>query len=167
MKTLITIGCAFAAATMSAWAEENSDISDTIKLATAYLDAYSTFEPERMAPFYDNDAIFIDPTSIDQNANGNPFQFVGKAAILKGLGDYADQFQSFSLTYDVERRYESNDVVVFIAALTYAGESADGQAFSGAAPIVTAVGVRDGKVISHTDYYDYGGNAVEFGAAGD
>ena len=108
------------------------------------------------------DMVFADPTSTEQNADGGAFMFDGKDAVLKGLGDYAAQYKSFSVDYDIERRYESNGVVVFVAELTYNLVTNDDQTFSGAAPIVTAITVKDGKVVKHLDLYDYAGNAESF-----
>jgi len=81
---------------------------------------------------------------------------------MKGLGDYAAQYKDFNVSYDVERRYESNGVVIFVAQLSYTAISKDDQTFTGAAPIVTAITVKDGKVVEHLDLYDYAGNTVEF-----
>ena len=86
----------------------------------------------------------------------------GKKAVLKGLGDYASQYKSFTVDYDVERRYESEGVVVFVAILNWNLVTADDTTANGSAPMVTAITVKDGKVVKHTDYYDYKGNAVSF-----
>ena len=109
-----------------------------------------------------DEMVFTDPTSTDQNADGGSFMFVGKAAVMKGLGDYAAQYKDFNVSYDVERRYESNGVVTFVAQLSYTVVTKDDQTFTGTAPIVTAITVKDGKVVRHLDLYDYAGNAVEF-----
>lgn len=145
-----------------ALAQEASDAPSAVDIAKDYLAAYSTFDTDKMAPFYADDAVFTDPTSADQGANGEPFQFTGKDAILKGLGDYAAQYKSFSVAYDVERQYESEGVVVFVATLTWSVTGGDNQNASGSAPIVTAITVKDGKVTKHLDLYDYKGNAVDF-----
>lgn len=144
-----------------ACAEETPASDAAVVVAEQYLAAYETFEPAKMAPFLHKDAVFSDPTSTNQTADGGPFEFDGKEAVLKGLGDYAAQYKRFTLNYDVERRYESNGVVVFVAQLSYEGETKDAQTFSGAEPIVTVITVKDGKVIRHTDFFDYKSNAVE------
>jgi len=131
-------------------------------VAEAYLAAYSTFDVSKMAPFYADDAVFNDPTSVGQIPGHAGFIFDGKDAILKGIGDYAGTYKSLSLKYDLQRRYESAGIVVFIAKLTYEGETKDGQEFSGGSPIVTVVEVKGGKVTRHSDYFDYKQNAVEF-----
>jgi ketosteroid isomerase-like protein len=131
-------------------------------IAEAYLAAYSTFDVSKMAPFYADDAVFSDPTSVGQIPGYDAFFFNGKDAIIKGLGDYAATYNRFSLNYDLMRRYESAGVVVFVANLTYQGETKDGQQFSGGSPIVTVVEVKGGKVTRHSDYFDYKQNAVEF-----
>lgn len=145
-----------------AYAEE-ADSSATVSIAEDYLAAYSTFDTTAMAPFLAEDMVFYDPTSANQSADGGPFMFEGKDEVLKELGDYAAQYQSFSVDYDIERQYESEGVVVFVAMLTWTVVSPVGESASGSAPIVTAVTVKDGKVTKHTDYYDYKGNAVSFG----
>ena len=133
-----------------------------IKIAEDYIAAYSTFDVDVIEPFIADDAIFSDPTSKDQNASGGQFMFVGKKAILKGLGEYAAQYKSFTLVYDVERRYVANNVVVFVAQLTYTVIALDDQVYTDTAPIVTAITVKDSKVKQHIDLYDYDGNAVDF-----
>ncbi|WP_375205881.1 nuclear transport factor 2 family protein [Hyphococcus sp.] len=160
MKKFI-IACAGFLFIAQAHAEEMNS-ADAISVAEDYLAAYSTFDVEIMAPFIADDMVFADPTSTEQNADGGAFMFDGKAAVLKGLGDYAAQYKSFSVDYDIERRYESNGVVVFVAQLTYDLVTKDDRTFTGAAPIVTAVTVRDGKVVKHLDLYDYAGNAESF-----
>ncbi|WP_428409364.1 nuclear transport factor 2 family protein [Hyphococcus sp.] len=141
---------------------EELNSADAVSLAEDYLAAYSTFDVEKMAPFLSDDMVFADPTSTEESADGGAFMFNGKEAVLKGLGDYAAQYQSFSVNYDVERQYESNGVVVFVAQLTYNLVTKDDKTFTGAAPIVTAVTVKDGKVVKHLDLYDYAGNAETF-----
>lgn len=144
-------------------AEEAKDDASaaTIELAKQYLKAYSTFDATKFGPYLAEDTVFTDPTSTDQNADGGPFVFEGKETVIKELSDYAGQYQRFSLNYDFERIYESNGVVVFVANLGYELETKDGRSAEGAAPIVTAITVRDGKIAGHTDYYDYQGNAVD------
>ncbi|MCB2112875.1 MAG: nuclear transport factor 2 family protein [Parvularculaceae bacterium] len=141
---------------------QNDAQSSVVDTASNYLAAYSTFDVAKMAPFYADDAVFTDPTSNDQIPGFEEFTFDGKDAILRGLGDYAAGYKSFSVHYDVKRRYESADNVVFIADLTYKGETKKGEPFAGGAPIVTVIKVKDGKVVRHTDYFDYRGNAVSF-----
>ncbi|MGD9799614.1 MAG: nuclear transport factor 2 family protein [Parvularculaceae bacterium] len=160
--------CILAAATLAAFlsthasAEDDASAQRAIEVAEAYLAAYSTFDVDKMAPFYADDVVFSDPTSIGQIPGHAGFVFEGKDAVIKGLGDYAAGYQKFSVKYDLERRYESAGVVVFVANLTFEAETKDGKKFTGANPIVTAVTVKDGKVSRHTDYYDYRENAVEF-----
>ncbi len=136
--------------------------ANIVKFAEDYLAAYSTFDVEKMAPFLSDDMVFADPTSTDQTADGGSFMFDGKDAVLKGLGDYAAQYKSFTVSYDIERQYESNGVVVFVAQLSYNLVTKDDKTFTGEAPIVTAITVKDGKVVKHLDLYDYAGNAVEY-----
>ena len=151
--------CALMTAPLAA---EETASEANIKIAEDYLAAYSTFEVDAMAPFMAEDVIFSDPTSSEQSASGGAFMFKGKAAALKGLGDYAAQYNSFTVDYDLERRYESNGVVVFIGMLNYQLVTKDDRPISGAAPIVTAITLKDGKVAQHLDLYDYSGNVVEF-----
>ncbi len=151
---------AFSFSTISA-AEDLNESTARIALAKDYIAAYSTFDVTKMEPFYSDDAMFHDPTTSPPGTDG-ALLLTGKAAILKGLGDYAASFNRFSVEYKIERQYESNGVVVFIAQLSYMGESKDGDKFAGSAPIVTAITVKDGKVVRHTDYFDYKENAEGF-----
>lgn len=141
---------------------QEAESSETIRIAEDYLAAYSSFDMAAVAPFISDDMVFYDPTSSNENADSGPFIFEGKAAVLKGLGDYAGQFKSFAVDYDVERRYESEGVVVFVAMLNWKLVTANDTPMTGSAPMVTAVTVKDSKVVKHTDYYDYKGNAVSF-----
>ncbi len=160
---LALLATPLAAAETAAEPMEESSASDAIvSVAEDYLAAYSTFEPEKMAPFLGDDMVFTDPTSTNQNAAGGAFIFDGKDAVLKGLGDYAAQFKSFTVDYDVERQYESNGVVIFVAQLTYDLMTNEDKHFTGSAPIVTAITVKDGKVVKHLDLYDYAGNVKTF-----
>jgi len=164
VKTLIA-GLAAAAIvslpTISA-AENHAASESPVALAKEYLAAYSTFDVTIMEPFLAEEMVFNDPTSTNQNANGEPFFFEGKQAVLKGLGDIAVMYASFTLDYNIERQYESHGVVVFIAQLTYMGETKNGDKFEGGAPIVTAITIKDGKVVRHMDYFDYKKNAEDF-----
>ncbi len=141
---------------------EEQETSETVRIAEEYLAAYSSYDANLIAPHISDDMIFYDPTSSNENADSGPFIFEGKEAVLKGLGDYASQYKSFSVDYAVERRYESEGVVVFVAMLTWNILTANDATATGSSPIVTAVTVKDGKVVKHTDYYDYKGNAVSF-----
>ncbi|GJL95221.1 MAG: hypothetical protein DHS20C05_16260 [Hyphococcus sp.] len=161
MKTFIIAAAAlaanFSAALFStALADEAADASAAnVELAQDYIAAYSTFKTKNMKPFLADDMVFMDETS------PQTILFEGKKAVMDGLGEYSKLYKDFSLDYDIARRFESNGVVVFIGHVTYAGAGQDGQAFSGTAPIVTAITIKDGKVVKHADYFDYGSNAVD------
>ena len=141
---------------------QEAETSETVRIAEEYLAAYSTFDTSLIAQHIGDDMVFYDPTSSNENADSGPFIFEGKEAVLKGLGDYASQYKSFTVNYDVERRYESEGVVVFVAMLTWNVLTATDATATGSAPIVTAITVKGGKVVKHTDYYDYKGNAVSY-----
>jgi len=164
MKNLIA--GAFALLTVlaaPAFAQEKPTSEAIIAVAEDYLAAYSTFGMSKMEPFLGDDMVFNDPTSMGQAPGGGALHFEGKAAVLENLGNFAAQYKSFSVRYDVERRYESAGVVVFVAQLSYEGEPLEGEKFAGGAPIVTAVVVKDGKIAAHYDFFDYASNAVDFG----
>ncbi|MCA8888176.1 MAG: nuclear transport factor 2 family protein [Parvularculaceae bacterium] len=163
MKELvIAAACAAFAVLSPSFAEDAPAPNEAVKIAIDYLSAYSTFDVEKIEPFLADDAVFEDPTSAGQTPLENGFFFEGKQAIIDGLGGYAAQFAKFSVRYDFERHYESAGNVVFVAQLNYLSTTTDGRVFEGAAPIVTVIRVRDGKVVRHSDYYDYRSNAVEF-----
>ena len=163
MKILLAGALALFSSFAVAFAEEEKPSSESIiAVAEAYLAAYSTFDMDKMEPFLTDDMTFNDPTSMGQAPGGGSFNFTGKTLVLEKLGDFAAGNKSFSVSYDVERRYESAGVVVFVAQLTYKGESHAGNAFEGSSPIVTAVTVTDGKISAHYDFFDYARNAVNF-----
>lgn len=163
MKPSLRLAAIAASLFTSAFAGETPK-TDAVDVATDYLAAYSTFDVAKMAPFYADDAAFNDPTSHGQIPGQAEFTFEGKDAILKGLGTYAAGYNAFSVHYDIRRRFVSAGNVVFIADLTYEGETKSGEKFSGGAPIVTVIKVTDGKVSRHTDYFDYEGNSKDFDA---
>jgi ketosteroid isomerase-like protein len=165
MKTRIASLAATAALSFSSVsaAEGLRESEARIALAKQYLTAYSTFDVAKMEPFLSEEMVFEDPTTTSsQNSDGEHLVYDGKEAVLKGLGGHSAQFASFSIHYQIERQYESNGVVVFVAQLSYTGEAKSGEKFTGGAPIVTAVTVKDGKITRHTDYFDYKENAKEF-----
>ena len=86
--------------------------------------------------------IFTDPTKPPELNEGKSFTHNGKQAILSALGGYAKLYEEFYLDYKIERRFESNGVVVFIGDITYNILTEDGQSLTGTAPIVTTVTVE-------------------------
>ena len=153
---LIAIACVFTLSANSAsFAEDKISSEATVNIAEQYIAAYSTFNTDNMAPFLADDVVFADPTSPDS------ILYEGKQAVIDGLGGHSAAYKEFSLVYEFERRYESNGIVVFIAQLTYNGVSKNDQSFTGTAPIVTAVTIKDGKVVKHVDYFDYMSNAID------
>lgn len=154
--------CAAFASLSPSFAEDAPAPNEAVEIAKEYLSAYSTFDVKIIEPFLADDAVFEDPTSVGQTPLENGFFFEGKQAILDGLGGYAAQFAEFSLRYDYERIYESAGNVVVVAQMNYLSTTKDGTTYKGAAPIVTVVKVEDGKVVRHSDYYDYRGNVVDF-----
>ncbi len=153
----------FAVIAAPALAQEKPAADAAIAVAEDYLAAYSTFDMAKIEPYLADNMTFNDPTSMGQAPGGGSFNFAGKTEVLEELGKFAASNKTFSVSYDVERRYESAGVVVFVAQLSYVGETHEGQAFAGSAPIVTAVTVTDGKISAHYDFFDYAGNAVDFG----
>lgn len=162
MKRQYAFFAAILAAATPAFAADDAASAETIRIADDYLAVYSSFDVTKLAPFYADDAVFYDPTSVGQVPGEGPFIFEGKEAILKNLGAYAAGYRSFSVAYDLERRYESAGVVVYVANLSYKGETKDGQAFTGANPIVTVIEVKNGKVARHSDFFDYKSNSVDY-----
>lgn len=159
MKLALTaIVCVFTlTSNLASYAEDKASSEAVIQIAEKYLDAYSTFKTKNMAPFLADEIIFTDPTS------PTSIMFDGKNAVIDGLDSVTKDYKKFTLNYDVERRFESNGVVVFIGQVTYNGMTKNDQSFSATAPIVTAITIKDGKVVMHADYFDYASNAVDMG----
>lgn len=128
-----------------------------IAQASAYLDAYQKLDTAALDRLYAEDAVFNDPTSATVPGIGGPFVWKGRTAILSGLREWAKTTKS--LNYDVERRYEASNHVVFVGAVKPLIKTTKGDV-QYRYPIVTIVTITNGRVSEHRDYTNYAAGHV-------
>lgn len=128
-----------------------------IAQANAYLDAYARLDTTALERLYAEDAVFNDPTSATVPGIGGPFVWKGRAEILAHLREWAKTTKS--LSYDVERRYEASNHVVFVGAVKPLVKTAKGDV-QYRYPIVTIITIANGRVSEHRDYTNYGAGSV-------
>lgn len=116
-------------------------------LLSAYYDAYSENDYDRMASFYDDDAVFEDPTSD---------VFLRGKAKLRETMNALDAYRQ--LHWRVHQVVRDGDVIAGQASIT--GE-ANGTPF--ATRFATIITLKDGKIVRHIDYVD---NRPPFAALG-
>jgi ketosteroid isomerase-like protein len=126
-------------------AAEASDV------AQRYLAAYSEFDIDRMADFYAEDAVFIDPTT---EYWGEMFVAEGRQAIVDKLKGFVGGFDEFSVTYHPEVRFDTAGYHI-VSGMMKTRQVKDGDITTSCAPVVTIVSIKGGKVTEHRDYFDY------------
>lgn len=125
--------------------------------ANAYLDAYAKLDTAALAHLYAEDAVFNDPTSATVPGIGGPFVWRGRSEILAHLREWAKTTKS--LNYDVDRRYEASNHVVFVGAVKPLVKTAKGDV-QHRYPIVTIITITNGRVSEHRDYTNYAAGHV-------
>lgn len=128
-----------------------------IAQANAYLDAYAKLDITALERLYAEDAVFNDPTSANVQGIGGPFVWRGRREILAHLREWAKTTKS--LNYDVERRYEASNHVVFVGAVKPLVKTAKGDV-QHRYPIVTIITIANGRVSEHRDYTNYAAGSV-------
>lgn len=128
-----------------------------IAQANAYLDAYAKLNITALERLYAEDAAFNDPTSAHVQGIGGPFIWRGRTEILAHLREWAKTTKS--LNYDVERRYEASNHVVFVGAVEPLVKTAKGDV-QYRYPIVTIITIANGRVSEHRDYTNYAAGRV-------
>ncbi|MBP6014738.1 MAG: nuclear transport factor 2 family protein [Alphaproteobacteria bacterium] len=128
-----------------------------IAQANAYLAAYAKLDINALERLYTEDAVFNDPTSTNVPGIGGPFVWKGRAEILAHLREWAKTTKS--LNYDVERRYEASNHVVFVGAVKPLVKTAKGDV-QYRYPIVTIITIANGRVSEHRDYTNYAAGRV-------
>ena len=121
-------------------------------LADRYLDAYRDFDVQKMAEFYSDDAVFIDPTA--EFWGGDGFNKQGKETVVAGLNDFVSKFDDINLDFNVDHHYEAAGYNVYtgMAKLELLKK---GKLTTSCGRLTTIVSVKEDKVIEHRDYFDY------------
>jgi len=156
LVTLMWLGCAQAAERAGAHGD-----AAVIAMAEAYLEAYSSLDIGKLEKYYDEQAVFFDPTSTSVQGIGGPFRWQGRAEILKNIRNWSKSTRS--LKYVVERRFESSNYVVFVGdvyPLVISGKGDVQYKY----PIITIVTITNGRVMEHRDYTNYAAGAIVSGA---
>jgi ketosteroid isomerase-like protein len=120
--------------------------------ASRYLDAYRHFDVAGMASFYEDDAVFTDPTS--EIYGKDAYNMEGKDKIVKRLNGFVGMYDSISLDFRVSDTYESAGHVVFLGKAKVILVK-DGSKSTMCGKLTTIISVKDEKVIEHRDYFDY------------
>jgi ketosteroid isomerase-like protein len=139
------------AITATASAQEADTEMSAQNVAENYLAAYSTQDWETVRALYAEDAVFIDPTSLELGFD-NPIEWTGADEIITGIGGWGVS----ELHYQIHNTYESSGRVVFQADAVVTYPNPDGDVLMNY-PITTIITVTDGLVTEHRDYTDFAG----------
>ena len=135
-----------------------SGANDIDMIVDEYMEAYKSFDVDRVETLISEDFDFHDPTS---EALPEPFITSGRDNVLRKWSAYRATVDEHRFIYEVERRFSYSGHVVLIGQAGW-HVVADGQLSQSMMPIVTIITVRDGMVVAHRDYVDY---ATGFAAA--
>jgi ketosteroid isomerase-like protein len=149
LKKIITLSVCLLPLTLIN-AKENQN---NIKIADEYLEAYKVFDVKKMASFYQEDSVFIDPTS-EIFGPKNTYTMKGQKVIVDTLSKLIEQTGGIVLDFDLKHKYEAGGHVTFIADLKLSSGKGDNLT-TACAPITTIINIKEGKVIEHRDYFSY------------
>lgn len=128
------------------------------QIARAYMEAYSAANWQGMVEFMSDDFVLIDRTNPDPSFAP---EHHGPAATLAMLSAFGQDQGVIELGFEFPVVFASNDVVVFSGFVnTYAAPPGVDYAYRWRAQQVTALTVRDGRVVRHEDFANYAGATV-------
>ncbi len=128
--------------------------SSEFNLADDYMQAYSEFDMKRLAEFYSDDAIFIDPTS--EIWGDKAVKMYGKEQIFKRWEALFLRFDKISAAYNVKTKYHSAGHSVYTGKVKFSTvKKGEAETSTSCAFITTIISVKEGKVVEHRDYFDY------------
>jgi len=123
----------------------------TAPVADAYFAAYIDRDWDSLEPLLADDADFLDPTG---TLVFGPVGAEGKPAMMK---TFREGYSGITEEHFTPMRViHSGDQALYEGMLDWSVRLADGKVVSSKTPFVTILGVKDGKVITHRDYADYG-----------
>lgn len=127
------------------------------QVARQYVAAYSAADWDAMEPFMSDDFVLVDRTHPQLGGQ----QFEGRAAVLAMLRDFGEKGGVQGLFLDFPVVFASGGTVVFtgyVNTLSRAPEVGFGLRWR--AEQVTILTVREGKVVRHEDFANYGGAVI-------
>jgi ketosteroid isomerase-like protein len=124
----------------------------SLETASRYLDAYRHFDVNGMASFYEDDAVFTDPTS--EIYGKNAYNMEGKDKIVEKLSGFVKMYDSISLDFRVTDTYEAAGHVVFLGQAKVVLVK-DGSKSTMCGKLTTIISVKAERVSEHRDYFDY------------
>lgn len=127
------------------------------QVARQYVAAYSAADWDAMEPFMSDDFVLVDRTH--PQLAGQKFE--GRSAVLAMLRDFGERGGVRGLFLDFPVVFESSGIVVFtghVNTLSRAPEVGFGLRWR--ADQVTILTVREGKVVRHEDFANYGGAVI-------
>jgi ketosteroid isomerase-like protein len=120
----------------------NSEADKNVTIATATFDAFNQHDWEKMASYYSNDALFLDPSYGAEYVTKSRSETMAKYAELqKMFPDIQDQIVGM---------YPSDDKVTIEFIST--GSISDSTKFK--LPIITVLTFKDGLIIKDATYYN-------------
>lgn len=135
--------------------ESNPTDNEPLAVAERYLAAYEALDFDRLLTFWTDDSVWQDPTGAEIGASPAPVR--GATAIRDHLLAATNGIEA--VEFDLPERFHSGGQVVNIGTFRY---TLDGTALGAPGKrarfemrTVIVLEVRDGKVLSHTDYADF------------
>ncbi len=127
--------------------------SDAERIGRAYMNAYSAADWEGMIPYMADDFVLIDRTNTDPNFVP---EYHGPRATIDMLRQFGRDGGVIELGFEWSSVFSSNNVVVFSGFVnTLSAPPGRDSAFRWRAEQVTALTVRDGKIVRHEDFANY------------
>lgn len=139
-------------APVAAFAQE-AQPSETERIARAYMQAYSDANWDAMAPFMGDEYVLIDRTNPDP---GFQPEHHGREAALQMMRAFGRDQGVIELGFEFPTVFESNNIVVFSGFVNvHAAPPGVDYAYRWRAEQVTALTIRDGRVVRHEDLANY------------
>lgn len=127
--------------------------SDVERIARAYMQAYSEANWDAMAPYMGDDYVLIDRTNPDP---GFQPERHGREAALQMMHAFGCDEGVIELGFEFPTVFESNNIVVFSGYVDmHAAPPGVNYTYRWRTEQVTALTIRDGKVVRHEDYANY------------
>lgn len=124
-------------------------------IARAYMQAYSDADWDAMAPFMAEDFVLVDRTNPDPTFQP---EYKGPDAALRMMRAFGRDQGVIELGFDFPVVFESNNIVVFSGFVNvHAAPPGADFAYKWRTEQVSVIAVRDGMVVRHEDFANYGG----------
>lgn len=113
-----------------------------IAIASKMFEAFNQHEWEKMAGYYSDSALFLDP------AFGKEYVTQSREAVIQKYKGFQEAFPD--IHDEIVGMYASGDKVIVEFIST--GKSSDGTSFT--LPIISVLTINDDKIIKDATYYD-------------